>query len=284
MDMKLQLSIAWLYPDLMSTYGDRGNIICLTKRCQWRGIHATVTPITLETPHSALSTCDLLFMGGAQDRQQKLAGEDFLKRKGPVVKEMVEKGIPALFVCAAYQFVGHYYKPYQGDPIPGAGIFDLYTVHPGDQAKRLIGNVLAEVINPPLSSRDRSHGEAISHFSEIASSKTPGNDNFIVGFENHGGRTYLDQISNTKYQISKNNTIRPFAKVIKGYGNNGQDGYEGAVYKNAIGSYFHGPMLPKNPHIADWLLGKALEIKYGKPVHLKPLDDSLEWQAHRQMT
>lgn len=245
----MKLTIAWLYPDLMSTYGDRGNVIVLQKRCQWRGIDAKVVPVTLETRHSALYTFDLIFMGGAQDRQQKLVGEDFLKRKGPVVKEMIEKGIPALFVCAAYQFVGHYYKPYQGDTIPGAGIFDLYTEHPGDQAKRLIGNVVAE-LSYQLS--------AINY-----QQKT------IVGFENHGGRTYLGS------------KMKPLANVIRGFGNNGEDGFEGAMYNNSIGSYFHGPLLPKNPHIADWLIAKALEVKYKKQIALKPLDDFLEWQAHR---
>lgn len=237
----MKLTIAWLYPDLMSTYGDRGNVIVLTKRCQWRDIDVEVKEITLETPIKVLRSCDLIFMGGAQDRQQKLAGEDFLKNKGPVVKEMVEKGIPALFVCAAYQFVGHYYKPYQGDRIPGAGIFDLYTEHPGDQAKRLIGNVVARV---------------------ISSGKT------IVGFENHGGRTYLGS------------DLAPFAKVTRGFGNNGEDGYEGAVYKNAIGSYFHGPLLPQNPHLADWLIDRALRRKYKNQVVLQPLDDTLECKAH----
>lgn len=232
--MNSRIRIAWLYPDLMSTYGDRGNVIVLQKRCEWRGIHAEVVAITLETPNKELEKCDLIFMGGAQDRQQKIAGEDFLKRKGPVVKKMVEAGVPALFVCAAYQFVGHYYKPYQGDKISGAGIFDLYTEHPGDQAKRLIGNVVAEIIDTKQ---------------------------IIVGFENHGGRTYLGP------------KMKPFAKVIKGFGNNGEDGFEGAVYKNAIGSYFHGPLLPKNPFIADWLLEKVVGS-------LRPLDDSLETQAN----
>ena len=240
----MNLKIAWLYPDLMSTYGDRGNVIVLKKRCEWRNIAVKVTPVTLETPVKELRGCDLIFMGGAQDRQQKLAGEDFLKRKGPIVKKMVEAGTPALIVCAAYQFVGHYYKPYKGAIIPGAGILDLYTEHPGDQAKRLIGNVVAEVIET---------GEN------------------IVGFENHGGRTYLGP------------KLKPFARVIKGYGNNGEDGFEGAVYKNAIGSYFHGPLLPKNPVIADWLIGKALEVKYKKKIGLKFLDDSLESQAHEYM-
>lgn len=246
------LTIAWLYPDLMSTYGDRGNVTVLQKRCAWRGIEARVTQVTLETQVSELTRCNLIFMGGAQDRQQKLAGEDFLKRKGPVVKEMVEKGTPALFVCAAYQFVGHYYQPYQGEKIPGAGIFDLYTVHPGDQGKRLIGNVVAKL-----------NSEWVTGLM--------GDGENIVGFENHGGRTYLGS------------KMKPLARVIRGFGNNGEDGYEGAVYKNAIGSYFHGPLLPKNPHIADWLIATALKVKYGEEIILENLDDSLEWQAHDQM-
>jgi CobQ-like glutamine amidotransferase family enzyme len=191
-----------------------------------------------------LKECDLIFMGGAQDRQQKLASEDFLKRKGPIVKEMVEKEIPALFVCAAYQFVGHYYKPYQGKPIPGAGIFDLSTEHPGDQAKRLIGNVVAKLINPP----------------QLTGTT-------IVGFENHGGRTHLGP------------NMKPLAKVIRGYGNNGEDGFEGAVYKQSIGSYYHGPLLTKNPAIADWLIAKALVKKYNNVVALTKLDDNIEESA-----
>lgn len=250
--MNFKLSIAWLYPDLMSTYGDRGNIIVLEKRCQKRGIESEVINITLETSIKELEKCDLIFMGGAQDRQQKLAGPDFLKNKGPVIKKMVENNIPALFVCAAYQFVGHYYRPYQGEDIPGAGIFDLTTIHPGDQAKRLIGNIAAEIIQH-------------STFNIEHSTKT------IIGFENHGGRTYLGS------------KMKPLAKVLKGFGNNGGDGYEGAIYKNAIGGYFHGPILPKNPHIADWLITRALEIKYQKNIQLDPLDDEMEWQAHEFM-
>ncbi len=239
----MKLTVAWLYPDLMSTYGDRGNVIVLEKRCLWRGIGVEVVPVTLETSIAKLRSCDLIFMGGAQDRQQKLVGKDFLENKAPIVKEMIEKGIPGLFVCAAYQFVGHYYKPYQGEKIPGAGIFDLYTEHPGDQKKRLIGNVTAEI---------------------ISIKKT------IVGFENHGGRTYLGS------------KMKPLARVIKGFGNNGEDGYEGAVYKNAIGSYFHGPLLPKNPHVADWLIQRALDIryKYKNMVSLPPPNDRLELLAH----
>jgi CobQ-like glutamine amidotransferase family enzyme len=228
----------------MSTYGDRGNVIVLTRRSEWRAIKTTVVPITLETPLTKLKSCDILFMGGAQDRQQKLAAEDFLGKKGPVVKTMVEKGTPALFVCAAYQFVGHYYRPYQGKDIPGAGIFDLVTIHPGDQAKRCTGNIEASILNiPELSGQT------------------------IVGFENHGGRTTLGP------------KMKPLAKVIKGYGNNGTDGFEGAVYKNSIGSYFHGPLLPKNPSIADWLILHALTQKYGKADALATVNDTLAEKA-----
>ncbi|MBI4099523.1 cobalamin biosynthesis protein CobQ [Candidatus Microgenomates bacterium] len=225
----------------MSTYGDRGNIICLTKRCQWRGIDVEVKNVTLGTLNSELSDCDLLFMGGAQDRQQKIVAKDFLGKKAKLVKTMIDDGLPALFVCAAYQFVGHYYRPYQGADIPGAGIFDLFTVHPGDQAKRLIGNVVAKLLDF---------------------------DQTIVGFENHGGRTTLGS------------QMKPLAKVITGFGNNSEDGFEGATYKNALGSYFHGPLLPKNPFLADWLIQKALEVKYNKSITLAPLNDSLEKQAH----
>lgn len=242
--MNFELKLAWLYPDLMSTYGDRGNVIVLQKRCQWREIEATIVPITLETQNSELRTCDLIFMGGAQDRQQKLVSEDFLGNKGPVIKSMVQKGIPGLFVCAAYQFVGHYYRPYQGADIPGAGIFDLVTIHPGDQAKRCIGNISAEILN-------------ISGL----------NGQTIVGFENHGGRTTLGA------------KLKPLARVLHGYGNNGEDGFEGAVYKNSIGSYFHGPLLPKNSSVADWLIFNALKQKYGEVPALSNLDDSLADKA-----
>lgn len=243
--MNYKLTIAWLYPDLMSTYGDRGNIYCLTRRCQWRGIGVSVLPITLENNKKDLKKADLIFMGGAQDRQQKYASNDFIQNKGPIIKEMIGENIPTLFVCAAFQAVGHYYKPYQGDPIPGASIFDLHTEHPGDQKQRLIGNCAAKIINLPGF-----------------------NGKTIVGFENHGGRTYLGP------------KMKPLAEVLTGGGNNGDDGFEGGIYRNAIGSYYHGPFLPKNCEVADWLIERALEKKYRKKIELAPLLDREEKQAH----
>ena len=217
--MNLNLRICWLYPELMSTYGDRGNIICLQKRCQWRGIQTNII--------SEIKDADLIFGGGAQDRQQEIVMRDLTKKKEILLK-MFKIGIPGLFVCGAPQLLGR----------PFLGIFDMETKYPGGH--RLIGNLVAK----------------------LPDGKT------IVGFENHGGRTFLGH------------DTKPFATVIRGFGNNGEDKTEGAAFKNCIATYSHGPFLPKNPHVADWLIKTALEVKYHKKVELKPLDDSLEWQAH----
>lgn len=243
MKKNYSLSIGWLYPKLMSTYGDRGNMLVLQKRCSWRGIQTELVNIDHATPLQKIQTIDLLFGGGAQDREQEIVMSDLQKKK-QAIKKLIEKNVPSLFVCGAPQLMGNYYEPAEGKRIEGLGIFDMLTKHPGYHQERLIGNVVAEITSPNFTSKTS-----------------------VVGFENHGGRTYLNK-----------NTI-PFAKVIKGYGNNGEDGTEGVVYKNAIGSYLHGPLLPKNPHIADWLITKALEVKYKKNIILEKLDDSLEEKA-----
>lgn len=248
------LRIGWLYPDLMSTYGDRGNIIALTRRCEWRSIDVEIKKIYLHASTNEVQACDLLFMGGAQDRQQKIVAED-LKKKSALFLSMAEKGIPGLYICGAFQFLGKYYKEADGTKIEGLGIFDLHTIHPGVNSKRLIGDVVAE-LNPELSIR-------YSWTSEKRSDNT-----YLVGFENHGGRTYLGK------------GIKPMGRVIAGFGNNGEDRTEGASYKNSFGTYLHGPILPKNPHFADYLLARALEVKYKETIQLPLLDDSLEKQAH----
>lgn len=233
------LTIGWLYPELMSTYGDRGNIIVLQKRCVWRGINTEIKMLDLGFSITDLKKCDLLFMGGAQDKQQQIVAEDLLKKRD-ILEEMIENGIPGLYICGAYQFLGKYYREADGTIINGLGIFDLYTENPGVGFSRLIGNVAARVLN----------------------------DKIIVGFENHGGRTYLGK------------HIKPLGEVVKGFGNNGKDLTEGAIYKNSFGSYFHGPILPKNPFLADLLIKLALEKKYNSPTNLFRLNDSLEHQAH----
>lgn len=252
--MNYELTIGWLYPELMSTYGDRGNIFVLTKRCEWRKVDVTIIPIDFKTTDKEIQACDMIFGGGSQDRQQGIVIDDLRTKKGPILKQVFERGVPGLFVCGSPQLLGHYYMTGDGTKLTGLGIFDMESKHFGKNKPRCIGNTVAEL--------DKRFTKDDVRFK---------NKKTIVGFENHGGRTYLGK------------EVHPFAKVIKGCGNNGEDGTEGAIYKNCIATYSHGPFLPKNPHIADWLIAKALEVKYKKEIPLKPLDDSLEWQAHEFM-
>ena len=248
----MNLVIAHLYPKLMNIYSDIGNIICLKKRCQWRGIEVSVIPVGIGQEYD-WQKYDLVFGGGGQDRQQEIVSQDLLKKK-KALKDAAESGVPMLTTCGTYQLFGHYFKTHQGVKIPGIGIFDIYTIA---SHQRKIGNIVIK-INPLLITHHPS--PIIHHPSSII--------HYLVGFENHSGNTFLDQ-----------STIS-LGTVIKGFGNNGQDKTEGAVCKNCIGTYLHGPILPKNPHLADWLIGTALERKYQKKINLDPLDDVLEWQAH----
>lgn len=240
--MTYKLTIGWLYPDLMSIYGDRGNIICLRKRCEWRGIAVTVQPITLDSSNALLAGCDILFMGGAQDNQQTIVAGD-LKKKKKTFKEMIENGVPGLYVCGGFQFLGKYYKEADGTVIEQLGVLDVYTENPG--GKRLIGNIAINV------------------------SEVFGEETIFVGFENHGGRTRLGK------------DFQPLGKVIAGFGSNAEDKTEGALYKNTIGTYMHGSILPKNPELADWLIAKALEKKYKKRIELTEINDILALKAKK---
>ncbi len=245
---KYSLTIGWLYPDLMNTYGDRGNIIVLQKRAEWRGISVKLEQIFVSSDSQSLKSSDLIFMGGAQDTQQEIVNQDLQKEKGKTLIEKIDNGTPGLFICGAYQFLGKYYKTADGKELKGLGLFPLFTENPGENAKRLIGNVLVEP-NKALKS-------------SVINLKSP-----LVGFENHGGRTYLDDKSMS------------LGTVVNGHGNNAKDKTEGIVYKNAFGTYLHGPILPKNPQLADLLLTFALEQKYKEKFHLEPLDDSIETKA-----
>lgn len=242
--MKYSLTIGWLYPQLMNTYGDRGNIVVLTRRCEWRNIAVTVKYLNEGFAIKDLQSCNLLFMGGAQDKQQQIVAKDLKKDKVKALSDMINDNVPGLYICGAYQFLGKYYKEADGTVIAGLGIFDLYTENPGSFVQRLIGNIAVDFID------------------EHKRLQT------IVGFENHGGRTYLGK------------GLQPMARVIEGFGNNGGDKTEGAIYKNSFGSYMHGPILPKNPFLADLLIQKALEKKYKEKIELKKIDDALEEQAH----
>ena len=252
--MDYKLNICHLYPDLMDTYGDKGNIITLVKRCEWRGIKTTVNHISVGDEID-VGAHDIYFFGGGQDRQQIIVGKD-LQTKAKHLKKAVEQGSILLSICGGYQLLQNYFKTLDGTMIKGIGIFDAYTL---GSTTRMIGN-LQITINQNL------QNQILSTYSTINDERLTMND--LIGFENHSGKTYL------------NKGVQPLGKVVQGSGNNNEDKTEGAVYKNAFGCYLHGSLLPKNPHFADYLIGKALALRYGI-VKLKPLDDSIEWQAHK---
>ncbi|MBI2305087.1 MAG: glutamine amidotransferase [Chloroflexi bacterium] len=231
------LVILHLYPRLMNLYGDRGNVLCLVERCRRRGIASEVRAVEVGQ-RLDLTDVDILFMGGGQDKEQQLAAQDMEGEKGGLLRAAVEDGLAVLAICGGYQLLGHYYRPASRPEMKGVSVLDVTTLHKGSQTSRCIGNVVAQWEGKTL-----------------------------VGFENHGGLTYLGP------------EAKPLARVVIGYGNNGQDKGEGAQYLNAFGTYLHGSFLPKNPHFADHLLRLALERRYGH-ASLEPLDDDLEMTAH----
>ncbi len=230
------IKIVHLYPDLLNLYGDRGNIACMQKRLEWRGIRADIETCTNKDHSIDLKSADIIFVGGGSDREQEIVCNLLLKKKDEL-KTYVESGGVLVAVCGGYQLLGKYYKT-AATKIEGLDILDIYT-DSGDT--RLISNVVLEC------------------------------DKFdmpIVGFENHAGRTYLGE------------GVTPLGKVRYGNGNTGDSGYEGVLYKNVIATYLHGPLLPKNPQLCDYILLRALERKYPGFEGLKPLDDSLEETAN----
>ena len=242
-----KIVIGWLYPELMSTYGDRGNIIYFRRRCTERNIDTDLLIIDNSFSSDDFEKVDFIFGGGSQDAEQELVMRDLKGKKSTALKMRIETGIPALFVCGAPQLMGLFYEPAIGKRIEGLGIFDIESVHPGQKVPRCIGNTVGEVIWKNLSAS--------------------GIEKIIIGFENHGGRTKLGK------------KVKPFAKVIKGFGNNGNDGLEGMVYKNAVGCYYHGPFLPKNPAVADFFIHRCIEVKYNMHIELSSLDDTFENKA-----
>ena len=236
---ELALRIAHLYADEMNIYGDRGNILTLQKRAQWRGITVVVDAIG-RGPAPDLSDIDLIFWGGGQDRDQELVFRDAAEHKVGAIRQAIDGGAVVLAVCGGYQLLGEYYVTADGKKLPGLGLVDLHTV-PGP--RRNIGNIVIETSDLDL---------------EPAT---------LVGFENHSGKTYLGP------------GLKPLGRVLRGAGNNGEDGTEGVTHGNVFGTYLHGSLLPKNPHLADLLLSRALRRR--GVARLDPLDDAVEMSAHR---
>jgi CobQ-like glutamine amidotransferase family enzyme len=183
---------------------------------------------------------DLLYIGGGQDREQALVAQDLLA-KAAGVREAVAEGAAVLAVCGGYQLLGRTYRDFHGADLPGIGLFPFDTVA-GET--RMIGDVLLEC--------------------ELE----PGVRRTLAGFENHAGRTRLDP------------DAEPLGRVVAGFGNDGESGWEGCRVGRAVGTYLHGPLLPRNPWLADWLLVQALARRLGEPPELAPLSDELEDEAH----
>jgi lipid II isoglutaminyl synthase (glutamine-hydrolysing) len=235
----MELRLLALYPDQMNIYADRGNILFLKRRCEWRGIEFEYSSAGLGEDFDRAAP-DLIYIGGGQDRDQRLVAADMLRTKRDSIAGAVDGGAVVLAVCGGYQLLGHSYQ-LSDETIPGLALADLKTVR--EPGPRLIGNVAIEV--------DLGDGPRV-----------------VAGFENHGGRTYLGDAA------------EPLGRVLKGHGNNGADGFEGVRRQNLFGTYLHGPLLPKNAWLADRLVQLALARREGSEPALGPLDDAFEDAAH----
>jgi lipid II isoglutaminyl synthase (glutamine-hydrolysing) len=236
----VRIRVGHLYPDYLNIYADRGNMAVFARRAAARGLQLEVTAIGLGEPVRP-GEYDLLYVGGGQDREQALVATD-IAAKGGALRDAVAGGAAALAVCGGYQLFGRSYRDRYGGELPGAEVLPLETFA-GE--RRMIGDVLLEC--------------------ELE----PGARHTLAGFENHAGRTILDEGAD------------PLGRVVAGFGNDGHSGYEGCRVGRAIGTYLHGPLLPRNPWLADWLLAHAAAHRTGgEPPVFQPLDDSLEAQAH----
>ncbi len=233
------MRVCALYPDLMNIYADRGNLFVLERRCAWRGIDFALSASSLGEQLDG-DAHDLYYLGGGQDRDQRLCAEDLLALKSDALHRAAQRGAIVLGVCGGYQLLGSSYEIGPGDALEGIGLVDVRTVR--EAGPRLIGNVAIEV-----------------------QLEEPGRTAILAGFENHAGRTYLGAQEH------------PLGRVVAGHGNDGRSGLEGVRRANVIGTYLHGPLLPKNAWFADWLIATALGVPRSE---LRKLDDSLEIAAH----
>jgi lipid II isoglutaminyl synthase (glutamine-hydrolysing) len=233
------LVVGHLFPDYLNIYADRGNIAVLSARAAWRGYELEVESLGAGA-EIRRGEHDLFYVGGGQDREQALIAPE-LAALGPALHEAFEAGAAFLAVCGGYQLLGRFYRDQSGAELPGIGLLPLHTVA---GSRRMIGDVLLEC--------------------ELE----PGSKRTLAGFENHAGRTILDE------------GAEPLGRVVAGFGNDGASGHEGCRVGRAIGTYLHGPLLPRNPWLADWLLAQAVAHRTGAQPAFEPLPDELEQQAH----
>jgi lipid II isoglutaminyl synthase (glutamine-hydrolysing) len=244
----MRISLGYLFPEIMSTYGDRGNVETIIRRCGWRGIDVDVTELRLGDRIEP-DAVDLIVIGGGGESQQLLVAPDLSRVKGPAIREAVAQGAAALAVGGGYELFGRFCQPEQGAEMRGVELFDAWTI----RQNRVLSGHYASIA---AARDDRAIGELVVRW----------RGTLLVGFENHGGGTYLGP------------SARPLGEVLSGHGNNG-DGTDGVILGNAVGTYLRGPCLPRNPALADFLIAAALTRRYGT-AELAPLADDLELAAH----
>jgi CobQ-like glutamine amidotransferase family enzyme len=235
----VKIVVGHLFPDYLNIYADRGNMAVLASRAGWRGHELEVQALGGDDELRP-GDHDLYYIGGGQDREQELIAPA-LATHGDALRAALDRGAAVLAVCGGYQLLGRFYRDQSGDELPGVGLFPLHTVA---GSHRMIGDVLLEC--------------------ELE----PGERRTLAGFENHAGRTFLDE------------DAEPLGRVLAGFGNNGESGYEGCRVGRAIGTYLHGPLLPRNPWLADWLLAQAIAHRTGEVPGFEQLEDELEAEAH----
>ncbi len=228
----MELHICHLYPDLLNSYGDIGNVMIMQQRLEKRGIKVVLHNVSVGDPFEK-EVYDIVFFGGGQDFEQAIVSKDLIENKRDDLKDYIENNKVFIAICGGYQLLGKYYMSAENQRLEGLDILNIYT-DKGDH--RAINNLILK-----------------------------DGDRYYVGFENHSGKTYI-------------NDLKPLGHVEYGFGNNGEDHYEGCRYKNTIGTYLHGPLFSKNPELCDDLLQTALSLKYGE-IKLEPLDDEFPQKA-----
>jgi len=239
----MNLNILCLYPNIMDLYGDNGNIEILKYRAKQRNIEINIDTYTIGDEEPNFYEYDIVFLGGGSDKEQKVVAKDIMKFKTQIERS-INLGVFYLLICGGFQLFGKYYKDSNNNTIEGLNIFEYYTEASTDKKERCIGNIVIESVF---------NGQKVE----------------LLGFENHGGQTY--------------NVDEPFGRVIYGNGNTFKNEYEGFMMENIIGTYLHGPLLSKNPELADYILKYCLERKYKKKINLKKINDEFECQAKKEM-
>jgi len=271
-----KLTVGYLYPEIMSGYGDRGNLASIMRRCEWRGIATEVRELRLGDPVDP-DEVDLFLIGDGGEFHQRLIATDLADVKGPDIREAVSQGSALLAVGAGYELLGRFYQPCRGVELPGASLFDTWTIQQGAdltaasctiteaRADRVIGDLVVQWDCADLGGRPPGAPRGAD-----LGGRPPGapRGELLVGFENHSARTYLGPAA------------CPFGDVVVGQGNNG-DGCEGVRLRGAIGTYLRGPCLPRNPVLTDFLIRTALLRRYADAelAALAELPDELEHTA-----